>query len=279
MSDRKPAQGQQRRGDIEQRRSIGPCPVPLHAWAMQNQHAEITMPHDRSGGIARALAWPDASAVESVIRANNDQGVGSRQFDEPMQHHVLKTVNAGDDVLQQLKLALADVRLPWRMERHESVRKVVNRVEVNRGEIPVGPLHRRRRRCLDRAAFAEQSRERFDAAVFRLINLRCPRNEGQDQLFRHFLRLHPKRPKLSGRLGRMNRTPAAPSMCLVRSGASARNSRSRPFLSAVRPDGSPTIRRRCSAIRVLAGRYSTAPSCVGRRMTPGGCRRSEFVFP
>ena len=143
------------------------------------------MPHGDPGGDARGEFRTQVVAVEAVVGDEDDRRVGSGQVQQTLQHEVMHTVGARDNVTIHFEISLGDSLHLRRMIRHEEVADFVDRAVIHREEIPVRigleQMHRRIVRGKGLGQFAGQHPEAF---VFVLIDLVRFGDEETDHLVR-----------------------------------------------------------------------------------------------
>ena len=115
--------------------------------------------------------------MKAMIRHENHGGVLAGFFEQRPQHLVVKLVSHRDHVVVQLEVALADPGLPRRMVSHEAVAEVIDRIEVDREEIPRLVIQQPNGGGLDAHAFGERPQEHGQPLVIVLIDLSGQRNK------------------------------------------------------------------------------------------------------
>src|SRR5579863_7102326 len=74
--------------------------------------------------------------MEAMVRHQNDVSIGTRLLEQISQHSIVELIRHRDHVVIQLEITLRDPTLPRRMVAHETVTEMIDRVVVNREEIP-----------------------------------------------------------------------------------------------------------------------------------------------
>ena len=129
------------------------------------------MPCRGSGGLAWNSLGPLRTGFEAVIGTQQHDRFRTGELNQPLQHHIVKAIRAFHDIFVEIELFLIDPVELRRMIRHESVREMIDAIEVNRREIPRLGFHQCRRHRLDRGVIAQDFRKRFQLPVFFLIDL------------------------------------------------------------------------------------------------------------
>ena len=157
--------------------------VRFETRAVGHDHALRPVPHGDAGGHAGGELRPQVIAVKPVIGHQHDRRVRTGEVDQPLQHHVVGTVGAIDDVLIHLEIRLRDARHLGRMVVHEKMADLIDRPEIDRHEIPLRiALHQVTGGRLHRVGLGQFLRQTLQAAVALLIDLRAIRHESADHL-------------------------------------------------------------------------------------------------
>ena len=130
--------------------------------------------------------------VESMVGDEHHRGVLVRVFQELLQHHVVEDVSRVDDVSEQPEVIVFDVLPLWSAVPHEAVAVVVDRVVVDRREVPGVGLEQVGGGGVDRGALRRDLHHGGESTVDRLVDVGSFRYEGQDVLGLHLHRVHPE---------------------------------------------------------------------------------------
>ena len=176
-ADGKAEQGQDRRRDVEQARTVEPL-VDADAGAGDAEDAEGAV---LDGGPRRDLRdrdGPEVVGVEAVVGEQDDRRLGPDPLKQVPEHEVVEAVDGLDGAPVEPVVGLAHVGHPGRVVLHEPVPDVVDRVEVDGREVPRLVVHEVRRRRLDAGGIGEDLAREDDARVVRWSTSRG-RNERQ----------------------------------------------------------------------------------------------------
>jgi len=129
--------------------------------------------------------------MESVIADQHDRGILPCQFQQGSQHHVMVAVSHFDHMLIVLEILFAYPRQAGGVILHESMAEMVDRVIVDRHEVPGLELHRRRRGGVDRRALAEHLRHGLGSTILLLIDFGQFWEERENCIRGELLGMHP----------------------------------------------------------------------------------------
>src|ERR1022692_2095696 len=94
--------------------------------------------------------------MEAMIRHENDGGIFAGFLQQSPQHPIVELVRHRDHVVVQFEVAFPDPGLPRRMVLHEAVAEVIDRVEVDREEIPRLVVHQPHRSGMHAHTFRQR---------------------------------------------------------------------------------------------------------------------------
>jgi hypothetical protein len=191
-------------GDVQQAGTVHQF-VLFDARALDAENAIGAVFVGRSGGFAGQRTGPQVVRVEPVVGDQDHRGLFAGQFQQPSEHQVMETVGGRHHALVQVEFALRDVRPTGRMELHEAMLEVVDRIVVHPCEVPFFALQDIRGGRMHGGAIGQHACDGDERSFLVLVHLREVRDEGRDMGRGEFRRVDPQPCEFFAAIGRMHR--------------------------------------------------------------------------
>ena len=173
---RQTEQREQRGRNVQHAGAVQQFVLP-EAWPGHYQNAEIAVFDGRSGWNQRDGCGPQMVGMETMVRHQDHVDILAGVAQERAQHLVVELVAGRHDVFVDLEIGFRNAFLPWRMVAHEPMAEMVDRVIVNREEVPFPVLQQPGCGGVHTHAFAQNRGHGGQAVVCVQIDLPGARHE------------------------------------------------------------------------------------------------------